>query len=269
MKCRYCGAITPPDEERCVKCQRLTVTVPPIHRSSAVPAAEPQFKETPPPPPKPQVVAGSGAVAARKPSQKPLFTSESPRVVAIAPPEPVRASAKPGRTRAPMPANQTSLDFGSPPPGRLLAKETDRSKWYPVAPRRLRAAAAVFDAGFIIGFCILFAASVRVTLGEMPWSLKTAPYWLAACVAVALLYKLAWAYAGVSSPGPRLSGLSLVSFDGYAPSLQQRICRQLFGFFSLAAGGMGLIWALCDQETLTWHDHMSQTFLTHAHAPRR
>lgn len=266
MKCRYCGAITPQDEERCVKCQRLTATVAPIGMTAAVPAAEPQFKVAAPPP-KPEVVAGTGVVSARKPSQKPLFAQESPRVVAIAPPAPVGPSSKTGRPRAPMPANQTSLDFGTPPPGRLLAKETDRSKWYPVAPRRLRAAAAVFDAGFIIGLWLVFAASVRITLGEMPWSLKSAPYWIAACALVALLYKLAWALAGMNSPGLRLAGLSLVSFDGYAPSLQQRVCRQFFGFFSLAAGGMGLLWALGDQETLTWHDHMSQTFLTHAQKP--
>jgi hypothetical protein len=26
---------------------------------------------------------------------------------------------------------------------------------------------------------------------------------------------------------------------------------------------MGMLWALTDQESLTWHDHISQTLLTH------
>jgi hypothetical protein len=34
------------------------------------------------------------------------------------------------------------------------------------------------------------------------------------------------------------------------------------GFLSLAAGGLGLLWALVDEETLTWHDHISKTFPT-------
>ena len=201
MKCRYCGAINPPEEDRCVKCQRLTASLGPlpIARTSALPAEAPQFHVAAPQP-KPQVVGGTGTVAARKPSQKPLFANESQRVVAISPPEPIRSSSKSNRSKAPSPASQAALDFGAPAPGRVLAKEMDRSKWYPVAPLRLRAIAALFDVGFIIGFCILFAGSVRVTLGEMPWSLKAAPYWAAACVVVALLYKLSWSYAGLSSP---------------------------------------------------------------------
>ncbi len=33
-------------------------------------------------------------------------------------------------------------------------------------------------------------------------------------------------------------------------------------FLSLMAGGIGLLWGLVDEETLTWHDHISKTFPT-------
>ena len=32
---------------------------------------------------------------------------------------------------------------------------------------------------------------------------------------------------------------------------------------SFCAGGVGLLWALADEEKLAWHDHMSKTFPTH------
>jgi hypothetical protein len=34
------------------------------------------------------------------------------------------------------------------------------------------------------------------------------------------------------------------------------------GLLSIAAAGLGLIWALTDEERLTWHDMATQTFLT-------
>jgi len=31
---------------------------------------------------------------------------------------------------------------------------------------------------------------------------------------------------------------------------------------SLCSLGLGLVWALVDEESLTWHDHISKTFPT-------
>jgi hypothetical protein len=38
--------------------------------------------------------------------------------------------------------------------------------------------------------------------------------------------------------------------------------RMFLGFLGMASAGMGILWAMADQETLSWHDHVSQTFLT-------
>jgi len=56
--------------------------------------------------------------------------------------------------------------------------------------------------------------------------------------------------------------LKLVNFDGQPPDLRQRLCRSGFALLSMAAGAVGLIWALVDEEALTWHDHISRTFPT-------
>jgi uncharacterized RDD family membrane protein YckC len=60
----------------------------------------------------------------------------------------------------------------------------------------------------------------------------------------------------------RCAGLRLVDFDGNPPSPGRRYQRLVGSILSVLAGGMGLIWALVDEERLTWHDHISSTFPT-------
>ena len=64
--------------------------------------------------------------------------------------------------------------------------------------------------------------------------------------------------------------LTLASFDSSTSALEsglsavgQRLVRMAVGWVSLRSAAMGLIWALADHETRTWHDHMSQTFVTY------
>jgi hypothetical protein len=53
-----------------------------------------------------------------------------------------------------------------------------------------------------------------------------------------------------------------VDFDGRRPDREQRGVRQVAGLLSLLSAGLGLVWALVDEEKLTWHDHISKTFPT-------
>ncbi len=75
-------------------------------------------------------------------------------------------------------------------------------------------------------------------------------------------YKLLWAMAGSDSPGLRAVHLRTLDFDGRVPAIEDRISRLAWSCFSILPGGLGLIWALFDQEKLTWHDHSSKTFIT-------
>ena len=55
-------------------------------------------------------------------------------------------------------------------------------------------------------------------------------------------------------------GLRVVNFDGYPADARQRLVRFVCACLSTLAG-LGLLWALFDEEKLTWYDHMSKTFL--------
>jgi uncharacterized RDD family membrane protein YckC len=136
----------------------------------------------------------------------------------------------------------------------------------PVAPRSLRATSAVFDAMVVLAFSGVFLVTLqtmsRYLLEQSLFTRETLPYLLAAPLLFGFFNKLLFTIAGLETVGVQGAGLSLVSFDGARPTQGQRIVRMLTGWLSLVAGGMGLLWALGDQETLTWHDHISQTFLT-------
>jgi uncharacterized RDD family membrane protein YckC len=60
----------------------------------------------------------------------------------------------------------------------------------------------------------------------------------------------------------RWAGLHLVNLDDSAPDRRQRMTRFLVSYVSMAAVGIGVFWALLDEEQLTWHDHVSGTFPT-------
>jgi len=51
-----------------------------------------------------------------------------------------------------------------------------------------------------------------------------------------------------------------INFDGKTPDRDQRLLRLGASVLSLASVGLGLMWALVDEEHLTWHDHISKTF---------
>jgi uncharacterized RDD family membrane protein YckC len=57
-------------------------------------------------------------------------------------------------------------------------------------------------------------------------------------------------------------GVRLVDFDGNPPSQKRRYQRLFGSILSFLAAGVGLIWALVDEDSLTWHDHISATFPT-------
>ena len=85
---------------------------------------------------------------------------------------------------------------------------------------------------------------------------------VAAAGMIGLSYKLLCANVKGDTPGMRFARLRLVNFDGRIPSRRQRLIRQAASVLSLLALGLGLLWALVDEENLTWHDHISKTFPT-------
>ncbi len=132
----------------------------------------------------------------------------------------------------------------------------------PVATAAIRVQAALLDTLLIacgsgIGLGLFFYVGGQITANK-----HVLPFLAAALLTVPLFYKLLWAFAGQDTPGARMSGLELVDFDGKRPSKERRFQRLFGSVLSLLSAGIGMIWALVDQDKLTWHDHISGTFPT-------
>jgi len=130
------------------------------------------------------------------------------------------------------------------------------------APPTARLRAALVD---------LLCSAIAVTLALAPIFLWARPLildrwtlaWTGSIVAaVVIVYPLIWIICGCRSMGARATRLTLISFDGTRPTTAARYRRLLATVISVTAAGVGLLWALFDEDHLTWHDHMSGTFPT-------
>jgi len=204
--------------------------------------------------------------------QPSLFNSrEYPRVVAfetIAPtaPEPVRKPSAPRprvRHRKLIPGQQ-SLEFAPTAGSGRLNRPAEGAIYCsaPVAIPAHRFMAAALDATVIVLALAAFGAIFYNVSGSIVISSKTLPLLAGVTIVVTAFYKLLFSMANGDSPGMRWARLTLVNFDGQRPTRSQRLHRLLSGFLSFFAAGLGLFWALVDEETLTWHDHISSTFPT-------
>jgi uncharacterized RDD family membrane protein YckC len=238
--------------------------------TAAVPALLPELREP---------VAATHAGAADAPParklkpityQPSLFTSrEVPRVVPFETIAPGTIEPAPRKTSTSVPrqrprkviAGQQNLEFspsarpGRPSEGAIYCDA-------PVAILTHRTLSAALDGSIIVMSLALFMATFRLFGGDVVLNSRTLPLYAAVAAVVTVLYRLTWCFAESDSPGMRWAQLRLINFDGQAPSREQRLWRAASGFLSLAAGGLGLMWAVADEETLTWHDHISKTFPT-------
>jgi uncharacterized RDD family membrane protein YckC len=67
---------------------------------------------------------------------------------------------------------------------------------------------------------------------------------------------------GGSTPGMMVSGLQVASITGDSPTPRQYVLRAIGYMLSAGTCFLGFLWVLWDEDGLTWHDRMSQTYLT-------
>jgi uncharacterized RDD family membrane protein YckC len=132
----------------------------------------------------------------------------------------------------------------------------------PVATPTHRTIASCMDAAMILlgfGAFVLASQAAGANFGEGKF------FWIAMAVSFALIslfYGLIWAIAGRETAGMRWTDLQLITFDGFPVDGRSRAVRTASIWLSFCSGGLGLLWALADEENLTWHDHISKTFPT-------
>jgi uncharacterized RDD family membrane protein YckC/ribosomal protein L40E len=135
---------------------------------------------------------------------------------------------------------------------------------YPVAPLGERQLAGIIDAA-----CLLFAFGGFVALfgslgGQLTLSKMNAAVYLAALSVVYFQYFALFTVFGATTPGMMFRGLQVMSFSGEPPTPRQLLLRSTGYMLSAGIGLIGFLWAVWDEDQLTWHDRLSKTYLSSA-----
>src|SRR6185312_651780 len=286
MTCQHCQTWILDDDHRCRRCGRRVRATPARISAQSYPIAatataaaydfSPEGQTSEP---------EQQPVQAAEPGQQTLFSAPlaEPRVIPfdslttaaeresiraraaeIARPAPVKngkVEVRHARTKRARSTEQRRLEFLgqdevlSQPQSHIICDA-------PVAPPTMRMQAALLDGLLIACGCLVAVALYLYQGGALLPRRHELPFLLAALATVPAAYKLIWTVVGRDTIGMRALGLRLVDFDGNPPSHDRRYQRAFGSVISLLAAGIGLVWALVDEDSLTWHDHMSNTFPT-------
>lgn len=260
VRCRHCGCSNSEHEHRCRHCGRWlegSLSGYPVQDSAAVPATQPE-----PAVPQERTALGN---APRQPS---LFPGDWPKIIPFESLSSgrmtreqlarVRRQSQRGmRPGVTVPTSQQSLDLRPSAPRRRTVYDEA-----PIAGPRVRLKAGLVDGAVFAAALGLAAAAFHFMGGAFALTHRAGAFFGAAAAALFVFYHLFWCVLGRETAGMRCFRLRLLTFDGSAPDLRLRLLRFAATGLGIGAAGLGLIWALVDEEGLTWHDHISKTFPT-------
>jgi uncharacterized RDD family membrane protein YckC len=124
--------------------------------------------------------------------------------------------------------------------------------------------AAILDTLLVISATALFATIFLRMAGTLPRS-RTA-FILAAAMPVFLwaMYHYLFLVHAAATPGMRLAGLRVRTFDNLPARRSLRRWRAIAMVVSGLALGLGFMWASIDDSSLCWHDRITRTLLSHS-----
>jgi uncharacterized RDD family membrane protein YckC len=272
MTCAYCGSRNADGERRCRRCGRTPGDILTAGALAAKPqpAFSPELQEAARPE---RAAPALRPVANMARAQQTSLFPERPAANVI----PIRLDETAPRTRAASAAGQPSrrgtrvseaqgnLEFlsAAQPKPRTLGTTVEAVIFCeaPVAMPLHRAVAAALDWSMVLIGYGLFLLVFHLAGGECTLDKAGLMVFGGALLAIALAYGLFWAIAGCETAGMRWTHLRLTTFDGFPPEKKQRLLRLAGSCLSFATVA-GVLWALADEESLAWQDHMSRTFPT-------
>ncbi len=267
MQCRYCRAWNNDEDHRCIRCGRR------LHLANARPAPEAYPIQTATAPDirdlsQPLIENQQQELVEPQPTrvayQRPLFREMHPvTTIPVLRPE-ERDPQKPAQLHRPRPRrvhpDQQALDLGVP-----RVRTSLEAVLYCDAPVALplhRFLAAALDISLIVIAIGVFLLTFQLAGGVVTLNKQTVPLFIGAAAALGFFYQFLFCLANGDTPGMRWTQLQVLNFDGNPPNRDQRVYRLFAGYLSVLSAGLGVLWALVDEEKLAWHDHISKTFPT-------
>ena len=130
-----------------------------------------------------------------------------------------------------------------------------------LAPLQWRLLAATIDIALVIGLVCAGAMGMAGHLHHSAPNMKAAEVGAAvAFVLTGILYQVFFLLIARSTPGMIYAGISLCTFDDEHPTRAQLRDRVWALLVSLLPIGLGVAWAIFDDDHLSWHDRLSRTY---------
>jgi len=186
----------------------------------------------------------------------PASVSTQPAAVAEAAPEWPGTDWSSIRLGEQMPDEQSPDEL----PAEEAEATTAPAAAFELAPVSRRLMAAIVDSSLIAGVFLALAMAVLNKAKELP-NLRQAELGAALTLAVlAMLYHVFFLLLAAKTPGMKWARLSLRTFGGRKLTLDERCGRLGALVLSLLPVGLGVAWAIFDDEHLSWHDRLSGTY---------
>ncbi len=272
ITCPYCASENSGDEHRCQRCGRRieadTASKIFFTREATAPALAPVPKAEP----APSLAAAPNLRLVGNP-QRALFPLQQ---------EPAGRESRAGlrearREEAGTKPRKERVAAQTPPRSEVSQQKFEFPVASPAAPPRemsghidcdamvagiwARCLALALDIGVILAALGLYVAVEKAWLGFVPMGRPGLIALGVAAGTIAVAYKTLCVWCNGDTPGQHWMGLRVTSFNGRKPTRDQRARRALAGFLvSFAGMGLGLAWALVEEEALTFHDLISRTF---------
>ncbi len=201
---------------------------------------------------RPRLAEGPLADEAPRTRQLRIFEVE-PEQISTAPPVPTAAPewAASIRLEAHAPAAPVATAEAPLAPA-LLPPQT--------APLGLRLMAALVDLLLVLLALVGFVAVFAEVVGQVPTGLPAALALAATGAAMYLGYELLFFSLRGDTPGMRYARIGLCTFADENPTRAEMRRRILAQLVAVCPMGLGLLWALLDDDGLGWHDRMSRMY---------
>jgi uncharacterized RDD family membrane protein YckC len=172
-----------------------------------------------------------------------------------------RAAREERDERVEISVSQPSLDFAST--GERLHSGARLASAASTAERIQSGLIDLFFLVVVYGGFLLFFRSLG---GRMDLTRTDAGIFAASFFLLYASYFSLFMIFGGATPGMLFTGLTVVQIDGAMPGTSALAWRSAGYVLSCGTACLGFLWAVWDEEHLTWHDRISQTYITSASA---
>jgi uncharacterized RDD family membrane protein YckC len=121
--------------------------------------------------------------------------------------------------------------------------------------------AGLVDMIVVVMACVLFTIGFVMFTNGLPQSRMALLCGFLVSGSLWLIYEYLFLVYSPGTLGMQLAQLELCTFKGEPVNVSLRRWRALAGVLSAFPAGLGFAWALVDEDTLGWHDRITQTHL--------